>query len=155
MTHFAKVVKKELGKDIDSLPGAGAAGGLGAGLVGFLDAELQRGGDLLVEILELEDAIRDADIVITGEGGINHQTVFGKTPIAVSRVAQKYGVPTLAMAGSLSEGYEAIYDEGITAAFSTLPEITSLEVALENGYENLKNTSMNIARTIKLAREIK
>lgn len=155
LTHFAKVVKKELGKDIDSLPGAGAAGGLGAGLVGFLDAELQRGGDLLVEILELEDAIRDADIVITGEGGINHQTVFGKTPIAVSRVAQKYGVPTLAMAGSLSEGYEAIYDEGITAAFSTLPEITSLEVALENGYENLKNTSMNIARTIKLAREIK
>lgn len=155
LTHFAKVVKKELGKDIDSLPGAGAAGGLGAGLVGFLDAELQRGGDLLVEILELEDAIRDADIVITGEGGINHQTVFGKTPIAVSRVAQKYGVPTLAMAGSLSEGYEAIYDEGVTAAFSTLPEITSLEVALENGYENLKNTSMNIARTIKLAREIK
>lgn len=147
--HFARVVKEQLGKEIDSLPGAGAAGGLGGGLLGFLNAELQRGGDLLVEMLELEEAIKDADLVITGEGGINHQTQFGKTPIAVSRVAKKYGVPTIALAGCLNEGYESIYEEGIISTFSIIPEFTSLETALENGIKNIKALSMNVASIIK------
>ncbi|GAA0365959.1 glycerate kinase [Alkalibacterium iburiense] len=154
LTHFARLVQDQLGKDIDSLPGAGAAGGLGGGLLGFLDAELQRGGDLMVDILNLDAAIRDADLVITGEGGINHQTQFGKTPIAVSRVGKEHGVPTIALAGCLNEGYESIYDEGIISTFSIIPEFTSLEEALKNGYRNLKAVSMNVAAIVKAAQNL-
>lgn len=154
LLHFASIVKEQLGKDIDTLPGAGAAGGLGGGLLGFLNAELQRGGDLLVEMLELNEVIKDADLVITGEGGINHQTQFGKTPIAVSRIAKQYGIPTIALAGCLNEGYESIYDEGIISTFSIIPEFTSLETALENGYKNLKAVSANIASIIKASQSL-
>ncbi|MDN6759978.1 MAG: glycerate kinase, partial [Lactobacillus sp.] len=115
LKHFAYIVQEQFGKDVSSIPGAGAAGGLGAGLQGFLDAELQRGGDLLVEMLELENLVKDADLLITGEGGINHQTRFGKTPVAVSQVGKKHDVPTIALAGSLNDGYESIHEEGIIA----------------------------------------
>lgn len=151
LVHFAEVIRKEMGKDVEHLPGSGAAGGLGAGIVAFLDGNLERGGDLLVEILDLERKIKKADLVITGEGGINHQTVFGKTPVAVSLVAKKYGIPTIAFAGTLSEGYEAVYGYGIHAAFSILNELTPLDTALKNGYSNLKNTALNCARLIKIS----
>lgn len=151
LAHFAKKVTEYLEKDIENVPGAGAAGGLGGGLMAFLDAQLQRGGDLLVEMLDLENKIKEADLVITGEGGINHQTIFGKTPIAVSRVSKKYSVPTIALAGCLNQGYENIYNEGITAAFSIIPEFTPLETALENGYENLRAVAKNVASVYKLS----
>lgn len=151
LAHFAKKVTEYLEKDIENVPGAGAAGGLGGGLMAFLDAQLQRGGDLLVEMLDLENKIKEADLVITGEGGINHQTIFGKTPIAVSRVSKKYSVPTIALAGCLNQGYENIYNEGITASFSIIPEFTPLETALENGYENLRAVAKNVASVYKLS----
>ncbi|GMA54254.1 hypothetical protein GCM10025857_56110 [Alicyclobacillus contaminans] len=118
-------------------------------MLGFLNADLQRGGELLVEILKLEDSVKDTDLLITGEGGINHQTRFGKTPVAVSRVGKKYGIPTIALTGSLNKGYETIYEEGVMAAFSIIPQLTSLETALENGEENLRSLSTNIATIIK------
>ncbi|KFN91840.1 glycerate kinase [Tetragenococcus muriaticus PMC-11-5] len=149
LKHFASIVQKQLGRNIDSPSGAGAAGGLGAGLLGFLNADLQRGGELLVEILKLEDSVKDTDLLITGEGGINHQTRFGKTPVAVSRVGKKHGIPTIALTGSLNKGYETIYEEGVMAVFSIIPRLTSLEAALENGEENLRSLSTNIATIIK------
>lgn len=150
LRHFAEVIRNVLGMDIEHLPGSGAAGGLGGGIVAFLNGSLERGGGLLVNILDLESKIKGADLVVTGEGGINQQTVFGKTPIAVSLVAKKYGVPTIAFAGTLSEGYDAVYDYGIHAVFSIIPELTSLETALENGYNNLKKAAMNCAQLIKI-----
>lgn len=150
LSHYASLIKKQLKKDVEFLPGAGAAGGLGAGLVAFLDGKLERGGNLLVDILDLEEKISGADLVITGEGGINHQTIFGKTPVAVSRVAKKHNVPVIAIAGSLSKGYEEIFKEGITAAFSIIPEFSSLQAALEKGPVNLKNTAANIAKVMKI-----
>lgn len=148
--HYSDLIKEFLHKDIDSIPGAGAAGGLGAGLVAFLDAELEGGGDLLVDIMGLEDKIKSADLVITGEGGINHQTIFGKTPIAVSKLAKRHNVPTIAFSGCLNKGYESIYEEGIHAAFSIIPEFTSIEEALDKGYENLTNAAMNSAALFKI-----
>lgn len=150
LKHFAQLIKEQLGKDIEHTPGSGAAGGLGAGIMAFLDGHLERGGDLLVDMLGLEEKIKDADLVITGEGGINHQTIYGKTPIAVSRVAKKYGVPTIALAGCLNQGYDNIYDEGINAVFSIIPEFTSLEEALGNGYHNLKATAANCAKVLSI-----
>ncbi|AOF48613.1 MAG: glycerate kinase [Tetragenococcus halophilus] len=154
LVHYAEIVKKQMGKDIDSPAGAGAAGGLGAGLLGFLDAKLQRGGDLLVEMLSLEDALKDAALLITGEGSINHQTRFGKTPVAVSHIGKKLGIPTIALAGSLNEGYESIYKEGIDAAFSIIPQLSSLETVLANGKENVETLATNIATIIKLSRSL-
>ncbi|GMG68975.1 glycerate kinase [Tetragenococcus halophilus] len=154
LVHYAEIVKKQMGKDIDSPAGAGAAGGLGAGLLGFLDAKLQRGGDLLVEMLSLEDALKDAALLITGEGRINHQTRFGKTPVAVSHIGKKLGIPTIALAGSLNEGYESIYKEGIDAAFSIIPQLSSLETVLANGKENVETLATNIATIIKLSRSL-
>lgn len=151
LAHFASVIKKDLQKDVENLPGAGAAGGLGAGLVAFLDGKLQRGGNLIADILKLEKEISTADLVITGEGGINHQTIFGKTPVAVSQIAKKYNVPTIAIAGCINKGHEEIYEEGITAAFSIIPEFTSLEEALRMGPVNLRNTAENIAKVMAIS----
>lgn len=150
LSHFAQVIREYMDKDIEHTPGAGAAGGLGGGILAFLNGKLERGGDLLVDMLDLEEKIKGADLVITGEGGINHQTIFGKTPIAVSQVAKKYDVPTIAFAGCLNKGYDNIFDEGIHAAFSIIPEFSSIEEALSSGYKNLKNTSMNCAKVLKI-----
>lgn len=150
LIHFAHLIRHDLNKDIEFIAGAGAAGGLGGALMAFLDAKLQNGGEIVSELVGLEEKIRDADLVITGEGGINHQTIYGKTPICVSKIAQRYEVPVIAIAGRLSSNYGSVHDHGVTAAFSILSEITSLETALEMGYENIKQTTQNIASVIKM-----
>jgi len=150
LNHYADRISEELNKKVKNKPGAGAAGGLGAGLIAFLDADLQRGGDLLVELLGLDNTIKTADLVITGEGNINHQTIYGKTPVAIAKVAKKHGVPVIAIAGSLSEGYESVYDEGIDAVFSIIPEISELKTILKEGNQNIKKTATNVATVLNL-----
>lgn len=150
--HFAEVIRQKMDVDIENVSGAGAAGGLGAGILAFLNGKLENGGELLVDMLKLDEIVATADLVITGEGGINHQTIYGKTPVAVSRVAKKHGVPVIALAGSILEGYESVYDEGIHAVFSILNQPVSLEEALNQGYINLKQTAENVARVIQLGK---
>lgn len=150
LAHFASVVRQDLKQDIEFVAGAGAAGGLGGALLAFLAAKLQNGGVLVSELVGLENKICEADLVITGEGGINHQTIYGKTPICVAKIAKKYQIPVIAVAGRLSGNYKAVYEHGITAVFSILSEITSLETALEVGYKNIRNTAKNIAAVIKI-----
>lgn len=150
LAHFASVVRQDLKQDIEFVAGAGAAGGLGGALLAFLAAKLQNGGVLVSELVGLENKICEADLVITGEGGINHQTIYGKTPICVAKIAQKYQIPVIAVAGRLSGNYQAVYEHGITAVFSILSEITSLETALDTGYKNIRNTAKNIAAVIKI-----
>lgn len=145
LKNYAKVIRRDLSVDIEHVSGAGAAGGLGAGLLAFCGAKLKRGGELVTDVVGLEKHIRDADLVITGEGGINEQTIFGKTPICVAKVAKKYDVPVIAICGSLSRGYEAVYEHGIDAVFSIVPSVVTLEEALSNGYENLKKRARDIA----------
>lgn len=153
LAHFANLIRQDLNKNIEFVAGAGAAGGLGGALMTFLEAELQNGGELVSELVGLADKVSGADLVITGEGGINHQTIYGKTPICVAKIAQRYQAPVIVIAGRLSGNYEAVYEHGVTAVFSILSEITSLETALEKGYENIKQTSQNIAAVIKIGRE--
>lgn len=148
--HFSEIIHEGVGKDIDEIPGAGAAGGIGGALIAFLDAELKNGGDVIVEMLDLEEKIQTADLVITGEGGINHQTIYGKTPIVVAKVAKKFNVPVIAIAGSLSGNYKEVYEHGIDAVFSVLPQVVDLETALEEGYENIVSTARNIASVVDI-----
>ncbi len=113
LAHFAKIVKKDLNKDVKDIPGAGAAGGLGASLMAFLDAELKPGIDIVIEIVKLERAIKGADLVITGEGKIDSQTIYGKAPIGVAKIAKKYNIPVIAVAAIIGDDADIVYQYGI------------------------------------------
>jgi glycerate kinase len=113
LSHFAEIIKRDLNKDIKDIPGAGAAGGLGAGLIAFLDAELKPGIEIIIEIVKLEQAIKDADLVITGEGKIDSQTIYGKTPIGVAKIAKKYNISVIAVAAIISDDADIVHQHGI------------------------------------------
>lgn len=149
LKHFADVVKKQLNKDIAHLEGAGAAGGLGAGLIGFLNATLKKGVDMVIEYTELEEKIKDADFVFTGEGSIDGQTLFGKTPYGVASIAKKYNVPVFGFAGKVGQGIEPLYENGFCAIICILREVTSLKTALQEGKINLAFAVENVCRIIK------
>jgi len=113
LAHFAELIKRDLNKDIKDMPGAGAAGGLGAGLMAFLNAELRPGIEIIIEVVKLEQAIKDADLVITGEGKIDSQTIYGKAPIGVAKIAKKYKIPVMAIAPIIGEDADIVYRYGI------------------------------------------
>jgi len=152
LTHYARLVARDLQKEISAVPGAGAAGGMGAALLAFLDAELRPGIEIVIEELGLENAVVGADLVITGEGCIDRQTVAGKTPAGVARVARRQGVPVIGFAGSLSPDAHRVHHYGIDAVFSILSRPCSLEEALAEAGENLRATARNVAAVMKLAR---
>lgn len=150
LAHYAAIVGKEMGIHIQSIPGAGAAGGLGGGLLAFLSAELKPGVDIVIKATELESYIKNADLVITGEGRIDGQTIYGKTPIGVAKTAKKHSVPVIAIAGSIGAGSEAVHEHGISALFSVVPGAVSLQEALEKADENIERTAKNVASVIRL-----
>ncbi|EOH71886.1 glycerate kinase [Enterococcus malodoratus] len=148
LVHYAEVIKKDLTIDVKNQPGAGAAGGLGAGLLVFTGASLRSGVDLVTELTHLEDKISQADYVFTGEGGMDFQTKFGKAPYGVAKAAKKYNKPVFACAGYIGEQVEVLYDEGITAIFGILGKSGSLDDALQAGEANLERTVENIVRVL-------
>ncbi|MFJ5715992.1 glycerate kinase [Neobacillus sp. NPDC093127] len=150
LTHFAEVVKTELQLDIAHIAGAGAAGGLGAGLMAFLNARLKKGIELVIEYTELEEKIIGADFCFTGEGSIDGQTLFGKTPYGVAAIAKKHSVPVIAFAGRIGHGVDVLYHHGFNAIIGILKGVTSLEEALESGHENLAFTTENVCRVLKI-----
>jgi glycerate 2-kinase len=149
LTHYASVIKQQLGKDIAKTPGAGAAGGIGAGLIAFLQAELTRGVNLVIDYTDLENKVIGADYVFTGEGSIDGQTLFGKTPFGVASTAKKHSVPVIAFAGRIGSGTEALYEHGFTSIVGILKEVTSLEEALTSGSRNLTHAVENMCRVLK------
>ncbi|MCM3541779.1 glycerate kinase [Priestia megaterium] len=151
LAHYAAVIEKEMDIHIQDVPGAGAAGGLGGGLLAFLSAELKPGVDIVIEATQLESYIKVADLVITGEGRIDGQTIYGKTPIGVAKTAKKHSVPVIAIAGSIGAGSEAVYEHGISALFSVVPGAVDLSEALEKADENIERTAKNVASVISLA----
>ncbi|MCR8929773.1 glycerate kinase [Priestia megaterium] len=150
LAHYAAIIEKEMDIHIQNVPGAGAAGGLGGGLLAFLSAELKPGVDIVIEATQLESYIKNADLVITGEGRIDGQTIYGKTPIGVAKTAKKHSVPVIAIAGSIGAGSEAVYEHGISALFSVVPGAVTLSEALEKAGENVERTAKNVASVIRL-----
>jgi glycerate kinase len=150
LAHYANIISTELNINVSSIPGAGAAGGLGAGLLAFLNAELKRGVDIVIKAVELEKHMIDASFVITGEGKIDSQTIYGKTPIGVAKIAKKYHVPVIGLAGLIGEDSEIVYEHGIDVLFSIVPGVVTLEDALANAKEYTTRKSENIARMIVL-----
>jgi glycerate kinase len=139
---------------VGKIPGAGAAGGLGAGLIAFLDGELVEGVPAIAAKTGLEEAVAKADIVITGEGGIDFQTQFGKTPYGVAQVAKKYGKPVIAVAGTIGKGVDELYSKGIDAVISILDRPLSLEEAIEETPALLEATGERIGRLLILGRSL-
>jgi glycerate kinase len=132
LAHFDKILQRDLSKSVGNVPGAGAAGGLGAGLMAFVDASLKSGIEIVTEAAQLSKRLADADLVITGEGQINFQTVFGKTPVGVATVAKTHNIPVIAIAGSIADDSDGVYDAGIDAMIDIVPEPMPLETAIEN-----------------------
>jgi glycerate kinase len=149
LANFHDVFKKTTGKDVKDIPGAGAAGGLGAGLL-FLHATLERGIDIVLRETNFKKRIADASIVITGEGKIDGQTIYGKTPIGVANAAKQSGAKVIAICGTLGKGYKAVLDHGIDAAFSIAGGPCTLEEALSNGPEYLEDTARNVAQVLQM-----
>ena len=121
LAHYADVIKRDLGIDIRDVPGAGAAGGLGAGLITFLKAKLLPGIDIVIQATGLVEHLKDAALVFTGEGRIDSQTAHGKVPVGVARKAKAFGLPVIAIAGEIKDGYQTVYQQGIDAVFSIAP----------------------------------
>ncbi|MBS1165646.1 MAG: glycerate kinase [Proteobacteria bacterium] len=150
LAHYASLIKAVLGVDVAYFPGAGAAGGLGAGFKAFLGAVLKPGAEIVTTAVGLDAAVIDADLVITGEGRIDGQTIHGKTPVGVANVAKRYGKPVIGIAGCLGKDADAVYSHGIDAVFSVLSRSCSLAEAFAEAGENLRGTAHNVAATLRL-----
>ncbi len=147
LNHLAKMIKNDLGKDIALVPGSGAAGGLGGGLMAFLNAEIKSGIEIVMELTGFREKVREADLIITGEGATDFQTMFGKVPYGVAQVAGEYGKPVICISGTLGNGYQKLYDAGINAFFSIVDRPMTLAEAMERGGELLETTIENVMNT--------
>ena len=150
LSHFADVVKVCRNRDIAQIPGAGAAGGLGAGFLAFTDAHMQAGVKIVTKATGLQEKARDCDYCFTGEGGIDSQTRFGKTPMGVVQAVKDVSenARVIALAGQVADDASQLYDVGFDAIFSIVPRTMTVPEAIETAYENLANTAENIARLL-------
>ena len=146
LAHYAAILQRDLGVSVASQPGAGAAGGLGAGMLAFLNATLQSGFALVAEATSLERRIAASDLVITGEGRLDGQSLYGKTTVGVARMAARHGIPAIALCGGLSDGWQDALREGLTAAWSIVPEPMTLDEAQRRAYELLASAAEQAAR---------
>jgi len=149
LAHFADVSAQLLGSDKRDEAGSGAAGGLGFAAKSYLNAEFKAGVEVVAELNQLANKISNADWVITGEGKFDQQTLNGKTVFGVSRFAKMKNIPVIVIAGTLGEGYQALYQHGVTAAFSLTNGPITLEQACENASELIFERTIDIARLIK------
>lgn len=146
LVNYARVIKKDLGMEVDHIPGAGAAGGLGAGLIAFLRARLSSGIELVLEALEIEQYLAGCSLLITGEGKLDTQSAYGKAPVGIARKARQCKVPVLALAGLLEGELEVFHREGITACFAIADGPLSLQDSIERGPELLETKTAELIR---------
>lgn len=149
LQNLARVIKKETGKEVARLSGAGAAGGIGAALLAFLDARMKSGIDLILEIYDFDNILREVDLVITGEGRLDRQTLMGKAPFGVAKRANKFNIPVIALAGSVeSEAIDKL-NQYFTAALSIVQEPGSIEEVMANSKIWLQLSTQQIMQLIK------
>lgn len=146
LRKFGELTEQVTGKHVLTREGAGAAGGMGAALLGYTSARLQPGIEIVLETVKLADHVADADIVFTGEGRIDHQTAHGKTPMGVAKVAKQFNLPVIALAGCVGDNYQAVYQCGIDAVFPCVPRAMSLADAMTEAETNVANLAENVAR---------
>ncbi|TEW53781.1 glycerate kinase [Psychromonas sp. RZ22] len=146
LKHYGECIQQQFNIDVLNQAGTGAAGGIGAALIAFTNATLKPGIELVLEAVQLKQCIHDADLVITGEGRIDGQTIYGKTPMGVAKIAKQFDIPVIAVAGCLGDKHQAVYGCGIDAVFAATPGAMTLQQAFANASVNLENVSENIAK---------
>jgi glycerate 2-kinase len=150
LAHYAEIIERDLGLSVKDIPGAGAAGGLGAGLIAFAHAVLRPGAHIVLEAVQLEKYIRAADLVITAEGQIDSQTAYGKTVGAVAELAKRYNLPVLALAGGLGENYQTVYTLGVDAVAVLPSGPMTLDYAMQHAAELMKDATERSLRLTRL-----
>ncbi|MHC1735286.1 MAG: glycerate kinase [Erysipelotrichaceae bacterium] len=150
LRHLAKRIEDDLKHDVSSIPGAGAAGGMGAGMVAFFHSSLQSGIETILDVAKFDELVQGCDLVITGEGQIDAQSLRGKVPIGVAKRAKKAGVSVLCIVGSIGEGLDEAYELGITSIFSINPQPLDFSIAKTRAVENLTITVENFARLFRV-----
>ena len=150
LAHFAEIADRDCGKQIKEQSGAGAAGGMGGGLLLLPNVQLKAGVQIVLDNLKFAEQVKDADLVITGEGRMDAQSILGKTPIGVARTAKQFNRPVIAIAGCLREDYEVVYEHGIDAVFPIIRNLGDLPTILKQGEQNLISTAQNVARLLSL-----
>lgn len=152
LAYLAGLIKTQLGLEVAEIPGAGAAGGLGAGLVAFLGAELVEGVPAIAGRINLDREVKWADLVITGEGRMDFQTQFGKTPFGVARIAKQYDKPVIAVAGTIGEGAEVLHDLGIDVLYSIIERPMSLDEAIADTPNLLETAGIRIGKFLSMGK---
>ena len=147
LKHYSRIIEEEFGVDVSNIKGAGAAGGTGAALLA-IGGKLEKGVDLIIKETKLEEVLKSADIVFTGEGRIDYQTKFGKTPYGVAKVAKKYNIPVIAICGSIGDGYKELYKYGFDSIFSINNRPMTLKESINNSTNLIKDVSERIIRAI-------
>jgi glycerate kinase len=155
LRHYAVVIARDLGRHVADVPGAGAGGGIGAAMLVFLGGRLRPGSEIVTAAVGLDAAVANADLVITGEGRIDSQTIHGKTPVGVARVAQRHGKPVIAIAGCLAPGADAVHGHGIAAVFGAVSRPCTVEQALADAALNVRVSARNIAAVLHLGSKLR
>jgi glycerate kinase len=154
LAHFALIIKRSIGADVADRPGAGAGGGIGAGLMAFTNAILKRGVELVVAATRLEQHMQGAQLAITGEGRVDFQTAFGKTPSGVAVAAHKHGVPVVAIGGGLADDAGGVFAHGIDGLESATPNAMPLDVAIGKSRQYLQDAGERVARLIVIGQRM-
>ena len=155
LTHYAQLIARDLDVNVLELAGGGAAGGMGAALYAFCGAQLRRGIEIVTDALRLDACVADADLVVTGEGRIDSQTIHGKVPVGVAKIAKRYNKPVIGIAGSLTADVGVVHQHGLDAVFSVIYTICSLDEALKNANEYVRMTARNVAATLKAGQQLR
>ena len=148
LKYIASLTEKQTGNNYYDIKGAGAAGGMGFGVCAFLGGSLKQGVNLILDTIGFEKQLSDTDLIITGEGRLDNQSLSGKAVIGISRIAQQHNVPVIAVVGSVAGDITPVYSQGVTAIFTTNTQPVPFEIAAANAKTNLKFTTENIARLI-------
>ncbi|MCA0756885.1 glycerate kinase [Paenibacillus sp. N4] len=158
LLHLSRIISRDMGKDIAELPGAGAAGGLGGGLMAFLSARMERGIDLVLEAADFEKRVSEADLVLTGEGHTDLQTRYGKAAAGIARIAKRHKVPVICLSGGISpdaSAMQALYGEGMDAVIGAVQRPMPLEEAMKQAPALIRHAAASIIRTLMLGARMK
>ncbi len=148
LLHYSQLLEKQFHINLKDIPGTGAAGGIAVALLAFSNAQMKKGINIVLDRVKLREHLQSADIVFTGEGCIDQQTAYGKTPMGVAQLAKQFNLPVIAIAGCLEGNYQTVYNNGIDAVFASTPKAMPLQDAFKYAEKNIANTAENIARIL-------
>ena len=154
LSHFADVVVRDIGVEVSDVAGAGAAGGLGGGLIAFVGGQLRAGVDIVLDTVGLDDYLTDCDLVITGEGSMDHSTIYNKAPVGVAARAKRLAIPVVGISGSLGSGFQDVHDYGIDGLSAITSGPMTLDEASERASELIANTAEQVMRLLNVGGQL-